>query len=79
MGAIMGKLKGLFEQREMRVLMNGLDCAGKTTILYRWKLGEIVTTIPTIGACRLSRADFLARAHLFRESPRERAARAAAR
>jgi len=26
-----------------------LDAAGKTTILYKLKLGEIVTTIPTIG------------------------------
>ena len=25
------------------------DAAGKTTILYKMKLGEIVTTIPTIG------------------------------
>ena len=30
----------------------GLDAAGKTTILYKLKLGEIVTTIPTIGASR---------------------------
>jgi len=30
-------------------LMVGLDAAGKTTILYKLKLGEIVTTIPTIG------------------------------
>ena len=28
----------------------GLDAAGKTTILYKLKLGEIVTTIPTVGA-----------------------------
>jgi GTPase SAR1 family protein len=28
----------------------GLDAAGKTTILYKLKLGEIVTTIPTIGS-----------------------------
>src|SRR5579872_5150274 len=33
----------------MRILMIGLDAAGKTTILYKLKLGEIVTTIPTIG------------------------------
>lgn len=26
-----------------------MDAAGKTTILYKLKLGEIVTTIPTIG------------------------------
>eukprot|EP01120_Amphizonella_sp_Union-15-10_P014927 TRINITY_DN746_c0_g1_i4.p1 TRINITY_DN746_c0_g1~~TRINITY_DN746_c0_g1_i4.p1 ORF type:complete len:156 (-),score=28.53 TRINITY_DN746_c0_g1_i4:22-489(-) len=29
--------------------MVGLDAAGKTTILYKLKQGEIVTTIPTIG------------------------------
>ena len=29
--------------------MAGLDAAGKTTILYNLKLGEVVTTIPTIG------------------------------
>lgn len=39
----------LFSKREMRILMVGLDAAGKTTILYKLKLGEIVTTIPTIG------------------------------
>merc|ERR1712087_831469 len=36
-------------KQEMRILMVGLDAAGKTTILYKFKLGEIVTTIPTIG------------------------------
>ena len=29
--------------------MVGLDAAGKTTILYKLKLGELITTIPTIG------------------------------
>lgn len=40
---------GLFGKKDMRILMVGLDAAGKTTILYKLKLGEIVTTIPTIG------------------------------
>jgi GTPase SAR1 family protein len=31
------------------ILMLGLDNAGKTTILYKLKLGEVVTTLPTIG------------------------------
>lgn len=44
--------KGLFGKKEMRILMVGLDAAGKTTILYKLKLGEIVTTIPTIGKYR---------------------------
>jgi hypothetical protein len=58
----------LFAKKEMRILMVGLDAAGKTTILYKLKLGEIVTTIPTIGtspstppfmscACAVARCD----------------------
>eukprot|EP01084_Bolivina_argentea_P166287 288732_1 len=31
------------------ILIVGLDSAGKTTLLYKLKLGETVTTIPTIG------------------------------
>ncbi|EKM80060.1 hypothetical protein AGABI1DRAFT_113290 [Agaricus bisporus var. burnettii JB137-S8] len=42
-------LHSILGKREMRILMVGLDAAGKTTILYKLKLGEIVTTIPTIG------------------------------
>jgi len=38
-----------FGKKDMRILMVGLDAAGKTTILYKLKLGEVVTTIPTIG------------------------------
>merc|ERR1711879_630744 len=49
-GSVFGKLfKGLIGKKEMRILMVGLDPAGKTTILYKLKLGEVVTTIPTIG------------------------------
>jgi GTPase SAR1 family protein len=40
--AIMGKV-------EKSLLMVGLDAAGKTTILYKLQLGEVMTTIPTIG------------------------------
>ncbi|KAJ0039467.1 hypothetical protein Pint_27984 [Pistacia integerrima] len=47
--AITRLVKSLFARKEMRILMVGLDAAGKTTILYKLKLGEIVTTIPTIG------------------------------
>lgn len=46
-------------KKEMRILMVGLDAAGKTTILYKLKLGEIVTTIPTIGTlARLQTTSF---------------------
>uniref|UniRef100_A0A8D0H9V2 ADP-ribosylation factor n=1 Tax=Sphenodon punctatus TaxID=8508 RepID=A0A8D0H9V2_SPHPU len=41
--------KSLFGKQELRSLMVGLDAARKTTILYKLKLREIVTTIPTIG------------------------------
>ncbi|KAJ6252015.1 adp-ribosylation factor [Anaeramoeba flamelloides] len=42
---------GLFssKQEEARIVMIGLDSAGKTTVLYRLKLGEVVMTTPTIG------------------------------
>ncbi|KAJ6474471.1 ADP-ribosylation factor [Mycena vitilis] len=32
-----------------KIPLLGLDASGKTTLLYRLKIGEIVTTIPTIG------------------------------
>jgi ADP-ribosylation factor-like protein 1 len=35
--------------KEVRVLILGLDNAGKTTILYKLQMGEVVTTVPTIG------------------------------
>lgn len=38
----------LFGKR-LRILMVGLDDAGKTTILNQLKLGEIVLSVPTIG------------------------------
>ena len=50
MGLSFSKVFGkLFGKKDVRILMVGLDAAGKTTILYKLKLGEIVTTIPTIG------------------------------
>ncbi|RKO97086.1 hypothetical protein CXG81DRAFT_14974 [Caulochytrium protostelioides] len=39
----------LWGNKEVRILILGLDGAGKTTILYRLQLGEVVNTIPTIG------------------------------
>merc|ERR1712188_135270 len=51
MGLLMSKVweRMISSKKEMRILMVGLDAAGKTTILYNLKLGEVVTTIPTIG------------------------------
>jgi len=58
MGLAFSKLfDRIWGKKEMRILMVGLDAAGKTTILYKLKLGEIVTTIPTIGESRSDTAD----------------------
>ncbi|KPM05568.1 hypothetical protein QR98_0040330 [Sarcoptes scabiei] len=46
----MGKfLSKIFGSKEIRILMLGLDASGKTTILYKLKSGQTVTTIPTVG------------------------------
>jgi GTPase SAR1 family protein len=48
MGFIFSKLfKGLFPDDEVRLLILGLDNAGKTTILYNMKLGKVVSTVPS--------------------------------
>lgn len=50
MGSSFNKIASYFSKgNEAKVLIIGLDAAGKTTILYVSKLGEVVTTIPTIG------------------------------
>ncbi|RUS80708.1 hypothetical protein EGW08_011531 [Elysia chlorotica] len=55
MGLLMSKLFEVLQgfstgtNSSTRVLMLGLDAAGKTTILYKVKLNETVCTIPTIG------------------------------
>ena len=39
----------LLGKQQCRILMIGLDAAGKTTILYQLKLGEMANTSPTLG------------------------------
>uniref|UniRef100_A0A914IDF7 ADP-ribosylation factor 6 n=1 Tax=Globodera rostochiensis TaxID=31243 RepID=A0A914IDF7_GLORO len=47
---IMGNfLSKIFGKKEIRILMLGLDAAGKTSILYRLKLGQSIKSIPTVG------------------------------
>lgn len=58
----MGNLNYAFCRRKpVRVLLLGLDAAGKTTILYHCVLGKVVTTIPTIGfnveTCKINEAE----------------------
>jgi len=48
--SFLGAFKTLFSsKRDYRILLLGLDAAGKTTLLYKLKLAETVHTIPTIG------------------------------
>ena len=52
MGTLWSKVMtafGMVGNKEVRVLVLGLDNAGKTSILYRLQLGNVVTTIPTVG------------------------------
>jgi ADP-ribosylation factor protein 1 len=45
----MGNFFSIFGKKDARIVMIGLDAAGKTTVLYKLKLNDVVTTIPTIG------------------------------
>eukprot|EP01017_Pseudomicrothorax_dubius_P036085 TRINITY_DN5132_c0_g1_i3.p1 TRINITY_DN5132_c0_g1~~TRINITY_DN5132_c0_g1_i3.p1 ORF type:complete len:180 (-),score=29.10 TRINITY_DN5132_c0_g1_i3:158-697(-) len=50
MGFIFSKvINSLFPKQNTRILLVGLDGAGKTTFLYKMKLNEYVRTVPTIG------------------------------
>ncbi|CEL98048.1 unnamed protein product [Vitrella brassicaformis CCMP3155] len=50
MGLFVSELLSLVSsQKPCRAVMVGLDAAGKTTLLYKIRLGEVVTTVPTIG------------------------------
>ena len=49
MGFFFSKFYSLISARKCKILMVGLDAAGKTTVLTRLKLNETVSTIPTIG------------------------------
>lgn len=46
-GGLISYFSSLFGSKERRILILGLDGAGKTTILYRLQVGEVVTTIPS--------------------------------
>ena len=50
MGGILSTWASLFTtKKDQRILLLGLDNAGKTTIIYKLKLGDLVNTLPTIG------------------------------
>eukprot|EP01059_Diplonema_ambulator_P012216 TRINITY_DN22446_c0_g1_i2.p1 TRINITY_DN22446_c0_g1~~TRINITY_DN22446_c0_g1_i2.p1 ORF type:complete len:196 (+),score=29.44 TRINITY_DN22446_c0_g1_i2:47-589(+) len=51
MGLLMSKVwSKLFGSRDYKIVIIGLNNAGKTTILYSLHLGEVVVTQPTIGS-----------------------------
>lgn len=48
MGFLFSKLfSGLVGEEQMRIVIIGLDNAGKTTILYKLHLDEVVQTVPS--------------------------------
>lgn len=48
MGMLFSRLfSSLFGRGEIRILILGLDNAGKTTILYKLQLGQVVETVPS--------------------------------
>eukprot|EP00056_Hartaetosiga_gracilis_P002310 m.52570 g.52570 ORF g.52570 m.52570 type:complete len:184 (+) comp11001_c2_seq3:180-731(+) len=48
-GVFSNGFTSFWRNSNVKIVMTGLDAAGKTTVLYKMKLGEVVTTIPTIG------------------------------
>jgi len=50
MGMLFTKLWSLFGKEEHKIVIVGLDNAGKTTILYQFLMNEVVQTSPTIGS-----------------------------
>ncbi|XP_076327976.1 ADP-ribosylation factor-like protein 5B [Tachypleus tridentatus] len=50
MGILLAKLWSLFGNEEHKIVIVGLDNAGKTTILYQFLMKEVVHTSPTIGS-----------------------------
>ncbi|XP_020609233.1 ADP-ribosylation factor-like protein 5B [Orbicella faveolata] len=50
MGLLFAKLFSWFSNEEHKVIIVGLDNAGKTTILYQFLMSEVVHTSPTIGS-----------------------------
>ena len=46
---VLDKISSFSSAKQTKILMLGLDAAGKTTIVYKLKLNEYLSTVPTIG------------------------------
>lgn len=49
MGLTVSKATDLFFGPQLKFIIVGLDCAGKSTLLHNLKLGEVVSSVPSIG------------------------------
>jgi ADP-ribosylation factor protein 1 len=49
MGLSLSSLWNLWAKRDVRVVMCGLDAAGKSTLSIKLNIGEVQQTVPTIG------------------------------
>ena len=49
MGNIFAKLFKNEQTKNCRILIQGLDSAGKTSLVFKLKVGEVISTMPTLG------------------------------
>jgi GTPase SAR1 and related small G proteins len=48
MGVFFSRIfSSLFDRGEIRILILGLDNAGKTTLLYKLQLNQVIETVPS--------------------------------
>lgn len=55
MGIVLSHIYALWNSlvngsKDVKIIIVGLDNSGKTTILYKMRLGQVVSTMPTIGS-----------------------------
>ncbi|OMJ94177.1 hypothetical protein SteCoe_2658 [Stentor coeruleus] len=48
-GSLTKLLQKIFSRKKLNICMLGLESSGKTTILYKLHLGEVIATCPTVG------------------------------
>jgi len=48
MGFVFSRLFNALSQKDTRILILGLDNAGKTTILYKLQMDQVIKSVPSI-------------------------------